>query len=175
MQNHALHIKDFTTELKGLALGDFFFDNKGRKFRLYELATTLAGDEISDGDVLVLKAALIVTNDVSTGLDATNPITAGVAWCRGGDVAKSAAATPKYIPVLVDGIHDDVYIGANTVAEGDNISADPAIDRAAIAFDPSAAYDRDEQRKYLQSVFGTALEAKDPPTLKAKCLVHVKI
>lgn len=183
----------------GGAVGDIFFDNKGRKFQIWALDTALINDVMAHGDVMVFKDENTVTNDVSTGLlGATFPKAAGVADLgTGGTVAESAstaAGSLKYVALLVSGVHAAVKTdGGDDIVAGDSLvpatATDGACDRltattqttgdyadanddgAEIATAVTAALT--ESIKRAAQVFATALANDVDASNTVKALVHV--
>lgn len=131
----------YTTVVKGLNLGDKFFDNRGRTWRLFALSNDLTGDTLSANDVCVIAATNVtyptsltfdyttttavspyytVTNTVANGLDyAAGPpiisIVAGIADGTIGEAASSAAASLRLVLLLSEGFH---------LVRGDNTTED---------------------------------------------------
>ena len=120
-----------STELKGLTVGDTFVDGRGRRFRLFELALVadLAGSAATtSGDVLVLKDATTVTNDVSKGADPSNPAIGGVIL---GAIDGSSATETKCVLCLVEG---EATINCSSgVALSSGLIADSTADGKAVA------------------------------------------
>jgi len=145
----------------GLTAHDVFQDGIGRVFRLLQLDSALIGNTTAAGQVLTYKTTgQLVTNDVSTGLDSTNPFAAGVVL---GAIAEASSVVvtstgAKFILVLVDGWESSV-VTTGTVAIGDALSAAPGTDGAAATVVISATYSAAEVIKSLQSYVGWATTA----------------
>ncbi len=109
----------FSTELKGLTLGDMFMDERGREFMLYQLDVTanLTGSAIAAGDLCYLLAPLVVNNKLSaaTGGGANDyVISAGVATVAFTPISGSTL----YILLLTKGRHSTVNSGTDTSTAG---------------------------------------------------------
>lgn len=86
---------------KGWTLGDRFVDNRGRIFCLWQIDPALTNNTFATGEVAVLKASHVVTNDVSDASNATYPTFAGLAL---GSLAESTGSTTiRYGLFLVNG------------------------------------------------------------------------
>jgi len=145
----------------GLTAHDRFQDGIGRVFKLLQLDSALVNNATAAGEVLVYKTTgQLVTNDVSTGLDATNPLAAGVVL---GAIAEASSVTTtstgaRFILVLVDGWEESV-VTTGTVAIGDTLAAAPGTDGAAATIVISGTYAAAEVIKALQSAVGWATTA----------------
>jgi hypothetical protein len=119
--------------LAGLSFGDFFWDQKGRKFRLTRLSNALAGDTTAAGNVLCLDnestTNIIATNDVSESTSATDPIALGVCTGALAESAGVTTATYRFVLLLVHGHQDPVTTnGDNNGVIGDTYIIDETAD-----------------------------------------------
>lgn len=130
------------TNLKGLSLGDVFFDpDTGFVYRLVRLANDLTNGACADGELLVYKASggtgFIVTQDVSDGIvGSTAPVPAGIAMGAFTDSSDTDDANAVCILVMIEGVHTNLLTDGNVVA-GDALVADPANDGGVIEWAPT--------------------------------------
>lgn len=119
----AIPFDNSSTDLKGHNVGDERFDQTtGKWYKLQKLDTDLTGDTTAAGQVaLVAGTAGQVTQKVANGIDATNPVAAGV---FAGACAESASASAyNYAWVQIAG-PCTVNKDGNSIAVGDVIQAD---------------------------------------------------
>jgi hypothetical protein len=102
-------------------LGDIFCDNRGRRFALWQIDPALINNTFASGELCYLKAARVVTNDVSDGIDATYPIVAGVA--QGSLPESTSTTTIRYGLFLIEGVATIKTSGADDIAIGENLIA----------------------------------------------------
>lgn len=161
--------------LKGLKAHDVFWDQEGRKFKLLQLSSTLANDTTAAGEVLVYETTQIVTNDVSTGLNTTNPIAAGVVLAAIAE-STSAVATnsgAKYILVMVEGRFSTVKTdGGDDIVAGDILVADETVDGAVDRL--LAAATETDLNIFGKSYVGWALAADVDADNTVDTYVHVR-
>lgn len=145
----------------GFTAHDLFQDGIGRVFKLVQLDSALASNTTAAGQTLVYKTTgQLVTNDVSTGLDTTNPLAAGVVLGAIGEAGSSTATatTARFILVLVEGWLESC-VTTGTVNIGDTVSASPSTDGAAATIVISGTYSANEVIKAVQSKVGWATTA----------------
>lgn len=101
----------------------------GKAYMWVEVAQTLINDALAANEVCVLASAtkFQVTNDMSAGLDATNPIFVGRA---NSACPESTAALTRYCWVQVSGIGVLKTDGGDDIALGDLVVADATVDGA---------------------------------------------
>lgn len=119
----------------GHALGMRYVDRRGRIFALWQIGSALTNDTTATGEVMTLMASHVVTNDVSTGLDATSPIFAGVAL--GSFPESTSGGTTRYGLFLTKG-RCTLTVPSGTVDVSDLLTVDPAADGGAIELDETA-------------------------------------
>jgi hypothetical protein len=129
-------VDQVATSITGYNLGDRFVDERGRIFILWQIDPALINNTAATGEVGVLKAGHVWTNDVSDSLiDATSPIFAGMAL---GSLAESTSGgTTRYGLFLVKG-RATATISSGSVAAGDQLCLDTSVDGAVIEIDETS-------------------------------------
>jgi hypothetical protein len=144
-------------DLAGLSAGQIFTSADGSRYKLCKLHTVLAGSTTAAGQPLVyVTDGVTVTNDVSIGLDNTNPVVAGVVE---GVFAQSAGASGsdlKLIYVLVEGPYATVVTtSAGDITAGMMVRCDGSNDGQVLKFVPSSG-NAGEGAASLNSILGWA-------------------
>ena len=138
----------FDTAFRGINLGDFFFDHRGRTWRYFALSNDLTGNTLTTNDVCVVAATNVtyptgftfdytttlsvspfytVTNTVANGLDyaAGAPVISVLGGIADGTIAEAssaAAADFRGIILMTRGFHLVRGDGTTeTVTAGDHI------------------------------------------------------
>jgi hypothetical protein len=129
-------VDQVATSITGYTLGDRFVDERGRIFILWQIDPALINNTAASGEVGVLKASHVWTNDVSDGIpDGTSPIFAGMAL---GALAESTSGgTTRYGLFLVNGRATATITDGN-VAAGDLVRLNASSDGAIIEYDETA-------------------------------------
>lgn len=130
-------VDQVTTDITGHTLGNRYVDARGRIFVLWQIDPALTRDTFATGEVAVLKANHVVTNDVSDGVDATYPVFAGVAL---GSLAESTGTTTvRYGLFLVKGRATLTITDGNVVLATANLLAvDTGVDGGCLAIDETS-------------------------------------
>ena len=144
-------------DLAGLSAGQIFTSSDGRRYKLCKLDTALAGTTTAAGQPLVYKTdGVTVTNDVSEGVDNTNPVVAGVVE---GVFAQSAGASGsdlKLIYVLIEGPYATVATtSAGDITAGMMVRCDGSNDGQVLKFVPTAG-NSGEIKASMNSILGWA-------------------
>jgi hypothetical protein len=129
-------VDQVATDITGYTLGDRFVDERGRIFILWQIDPALINNATASGEVGVLKASHVWTNDVSDSLiDSTSPIFAGVAL--GAHAESTSGGTTRYALFLVKGRCTLTTTDGN-VAAGDQLCLNTSVDGGVIEIDETS-------------------------------------
>lgn len=120
------------------ALGDRFVDSRGRIFCLWQIDPALTRNTFATGEVAVLKAAHVVTNDVSDASNATYPTFAGMAL--GSLPESTSTTTTRYGLFLVKGRATATLTDGNAVlASAFLLGVNTSVDGGCVPIDETSA------------------------------------
>lgn len=150
----AIAFDAYSSSLAGHVVGDKMKDvATGITYQLVQAGQSLTNSAVAVNEVVVQKSGTVheVTNDVSTGLDATYPIPKGRA---NSACPQSTASVTYYFWVQKDGIGTVVTNGDDDIAAGNMLIPSAVVDGACDSLAGSATNTADG---VLAGMFGRAL------------------